>query len=52
MNSVFIAVASLIWAFNLEHAHEDSGEEIPIDDKAYIDSLIMLVLSLVDIASF
>ncbi|KAF9024764.1 cytochrome P450 [Hymenopellis radicata] len=41
MNSVFIAVASILWAFNIERACDADGEEIIPDDKAYLDVFLM-----------
>ncbi|KAF9019569.1 cytochrome P450 [Hymenopellis radicata] len=41
MNSVFIAVASILWAFNIERARDADGGEIIPDDKAYLDVFLM-----------
>ncbi|KAF8917162.1 cytochrome P450 [Mucidula mucida] len=40
MNSLFIAVASILWAFNIETARDAHGEEIVPDDQAYMDDFL------------
>ncbi|KAF9022880.1 cytochrome P450 [Hymenopellis radicata] len=41
MNSLFIAVASILWAFNIDTARDANGAEIIPDDKAYMDDFLM-----------
>ncbi|KAF8917161.1 cytochrome P450 [Mucidula mucida] len=41
MNSMFIAVASILWAFNLEKARDKDGNEVLPDDKAYLPDFLM-----------
>ncbi len=43
MNSLFIAVASILWAFNIETARDAHGEEIVPDDQAYMDDFLRWV---------
>ncbi|KAK4541799.1 hypothetical protein LTR36_007331 [Oleoguttula mirabilis] len=37
----FITVARLLWAFNIQKAHDEQGDEIPVDIFAYTDGLNM-----------
>ncbi len=43
MDTAFIAIASLLWAFEFKKARDENGEEIVPDDTAYTDVFIMLV---------
>ncbi len=43
MNSMFIAVASILWTFNLEKARDKDGNEVLPDDKAYLPDFLMCV---------
>ena len=35
MNSLFINIARVLWAFNIEHATDSSGQRIEVDSLAY-----------------
>ena len=35
MNSLFINIARLLWAFNIEHAVDERGEKIEADPLGY-----------------
>ncbi|KAF8917165.1 cytochrome P450 [Mucidula mucida] len=41
MDTAFIAIASLLWAFEFKKARDENGEEIVPDDTAYTDVFIM-----------
>ncbi|KAF9022869.1 cytochrome P450 [Hymenopellis radicata] len=41
MDTAFIAIASLLWAFTFKKARDVNGEEIVPDDTAYTDVFIM-----------
>lgn len=32
-NALFISIARLLWAANLERARDESGEEVPVDTE-------------------
>jgi cytochrome P450 len=36
-NSLFIAIATILWAASLERVRNDSGEEVPLDTDGFID---------------
>ena len=45
MNTVFIAVASILWAMKLEKPLDESGKEVTLDDteEAFFDGLLWYV---------
>ena len=40
-DSLFIDMATVLWAVRLEHAHDENGEEIPVDTETPFDSGIV-----------
>jgi cytochrome P450 len=36
-NSLFITIATVLWAANLERIRDENGEEVPLDTEAFID---------------
>jgi cytochrome P450 len=37
-DSLFIAMATVLWAARLERARDESGNEVPLDTETYVDS--------------
>jgi cytochrome P450 len=41
-DSLFIVMATVLWAANLERVRGESGEEVPIDTESFLDTGIVL----------
>ena len=41
-DSLFITMATVLWAANLERVRDETGEEVPLDAESYVDGGIAL----------
>jgi cytochrome P450 len=41
-DSLFITMATVLWAAQLEHARDENGKEIPVDTETPVDSGMLL----------
>ncbi|KAF9029998.1 cytochrome P450 [Hymenopellis radicata] len=44
VNSTYVAIASLLWAFTISSAEDENGKEIEVDDMAYEDGVVTYVV--------
>jgi cytochrome P450 len=41
-DSLFLTMATMLWAGNLERVRDQSGEEVPLDTETFVDTGVFL----------
>jgi cytochrome P450 len=41
-DSLFISIATMLWAIRFEHSRDDDGKEVPLDTETFVDAGMVL----------